>query len=37
MLLAIENARTALVWRLFMQHSVAQRAVKRLGFAPLAE
>jgi hypothetical protein len=37
MLLAIENARTALVWRLFMQHPVAQRAVKRLGFAPLAE
>jgi hypothetical protein len=30
MLLAIENARTGLIWRLFMQHSAAQRAVKRL-------
>ena len=30
MLLAIENARTGLVWRLFMQHPAAQRAVERL-------
>lgn len=30
MLLAIENARTGLVWELFMQHPIAQSAVKRL-------
>jgi hypothetical protein len=30
MLLAIENARTGLIWRLFMQHEVAERAVERL-------
>ena len=30
MLLAIENVRTGLIWRLFMQHEAAQRAVKRL-------
>ncbi|MBW8885424.1 MAG: hypothetical protein JF612_11785, partial [Planctomycetia bacterium] len=30
MLLAIENARTGLVWRLFMQHEIAKRAVDRL-------
>ncbi|MCH7719463.1 MAG: DUF1501 domain-containing protein, partial [Planctomycetes bacterium] len=30
MLLAIENARTGLIWKLFMEHHVAQRAVKRL-------
>ena len=30
MLLAIENARTGLVWRLFMQHPAAKRAVERL-------
>lgn len=30
MLLAIENARTGLVWKLFMAHEVAQRAVERL-------
>ncbi|HVT28648.1 MAG TPA: glucoamylase family protein [Lacipirellulaceae bacterium] len=30
LLLAIENVRTGLVWRLFMQHKVAQRAVERL-------
>jgi len=29
-LLAIENARTGLIWRLFMRHEVAQRAVQRL-------
>jgi hypothetical protein len=33
MLLAIENARTGLVWRLFMQHALAQRAVQRLGLS----
>jgi hypothetical protein len=30
MLLAIENARTGLIWKLFMQHDVSQRAVDRL-------
>lgn len=30
LLLAIENARTGLVWALFMQHAQAQRAVERL-------
>jgi hypothetical protein len=30
MLLAIENARTGLIWKLFMKHELAQRAVKRL-------
>jgi hypothetical protein len=30
MLLAIENVRTGLIWRLFMKHEVAQRAVERL-------
>jgi hypothetical protein len=30
LLLAIENVRTGLVWRLFMQHDVAERAVGRL-------
>ncbi len=29
-LLAIENARTGLIWKLFMRHAVAQRAVQRL-------
>jgi hypothetical protein len=37
LLLAIENARTGLIWQLFMQHEVAQRAVKRLGLKPRAE
>jgi hypothetical protein len=32
MLVAIENARTGLIWRLFMDHPVAQRAVERLQF-----
>ncbi len=32
MLVAIENARTGLVWRLFMQHPVARRAVDKLKF-----
>jgi hypothetical protein len=30
MLLAIENVRSGLIWRLFMQHEVAKRAVDRL-------
>ena len=30
MLLAIENVRTGLVWRLFMQHNHAQQAAERL-------
>lgn len=30
LLLAIENVRTGLVWRLFMEHEVAKRAVERL-------
>jgi hypothetical protein len=30
MLLAIENVRTGLIWRLFMQHDVARRAAERL-------
>lgn len=30
LLLAIENVRTGLIWRLFMQHEAAQRAVERL-------
>ncbi len=34
LLLAIENVRTGLIWRLFMQHEVAQRAVERLGLEP---
>jgi hypothetical protein len=33
MLIAIENARTGLVWRLFMEHELAQRAVQRLGLS----
>ena len=34
MLLAIENARTGLIWRLFMQHEAARRAVERLKLEP---
>ncbi|MFO0791590.1 MAG: glucoamylase family protein [Pirellulales bacterium] len=34
LLLAIENARTGLVWKLFMQHEVAKRAVDRLKLKP---
>jgi hypothetical protein len=30
LLLAIENARSGLIWRLFMEHDVARRAVERL-------
>jgi hypothetical protein len=32
MLLAIENARTGLIWNLFMRHAIAQRGVKRLDW-----
>ncbi len=32
MLLGIENARTGLIWKLFMQHPVAQKAVRQLQF-----
>ena len=32
MLLAIENVRTGLIWKLFMDHPVARRAVDKLGF-----
>ena len=34
LLLAIENARTGLIWRLFMQHEAAERSVERLGLKP---
>jgi hypothetical protein len=34
MLLAIENVRTGLVWRLFMEHYVAKRSAERLKLAP---
>lgn len=37
LLLAIENARTGLIWRLFMQHEAAQRAVERLKLRPREE
>jgi hypothetical protein len=34
LLLAIENARTGLIWRLFMQSETAKRAGERLRLAP---
>lgn len=34
LLLAIENVRTGLIWKLFMQHDVAKRAVERLKLRP---
>ncbi|HUU82183.1 MAG TPA: glucoamylase family protein [Phycisphaerae bacterium] len=34
MLLAIENARTGLIWRLFMASPTARRACDRLGLSP---
>ncbi len=37
MLLAIENARTGLIWKLFMSHELAKRGVKRLGWRPIAD
>jgi len=32
MLVAIENVRSGLIWRLFMQHKTSERAVQRLGW-----
>jgi hypothetical protein len=37
LLLAIENVRTGLIWRLFMQHDAAKRAVERLHLRPREE
>jgi len=34
MLLAIENARSGLIWRLFMRHPAIQRALRRLKLVP---
>ncbi|HEY2828076.1 MAG TPA: glucoamylase family protein [Pirellulales bacterium] len=34
MLLAIENVRTGLIWKLFTQDDVAKRATQRLGLTP---
>ena len=34
-LLAIENFRTGLIWRLFMSHAIARRGVDRLGWMPI--
>ena len=34
MLLAIENVRSGLIWRLFMEHDVAKRALARLRLQP---
>ena len=31
MLLGIENARSGLIWKLFMQHEAVQRSLKRLA------
>ena len=33
-LLMIENYRTGLLWRLFMQHPAVQRGMERMGFRP---
>lgn len=35
-IVAIENARTGLVWRLFMQSEVAERAIARLGLTSIS-
>jgi hypothetical protein len=37
MLLAIENARTGLIWKLFMSHQMAKQGVDRLGWEPIFE
>jgi hypothetical protein len=37
LLLSIENARTGLIWRLFMQHEAAKRAIERLQLRPREE
>jgi hypothetical protein len=34
LLLAIENVRTGLIWKLFMEHAVARRAAERLRLEP---
>ena len=34
MLLAIENARSGLIWRLFMRHPTVRRALERLRLVP---
>jgi hypothetical protein len=34
LMLAIENARTGLVWKLFHEHAAARRAGERLGIRP---
>jgi hypothetical protein len=34
LLLAIENARTGLIWKLFMEDDVAKRATERLRLKP---
>jgi hypothetical protein len=34
LLVGIENVRSGLIWRLFMEHPVATRAVKRLRLTP---
>lgn len=36
LLLAIENVRSGLIWKLFMGHDVARRAVERLALKPAA-
>jgi hypothetical protein len=35
LLIGIENARTGLVWKLFMSHPLAQRSVKALEWTPI--
>jgi hypothetical protein len=37
MLLAIENARSGLIWKLFMSHQMAKQGVDRLGWKPIFE
>jgi hypothetical protein len=37
LLLGIENYRTGLIWRLFMDHDVAQNAVRRLKLKPRSQ
>jgi hypothetical protein len=34
MILAIENARTGLIWKLFMEHEYAKRACEKLKLFP---
>lgn len=37
LMLAIENARTGLIWKLFMQHPLARRAVERLQLQAIGD